>query len=298
VGALRCDCTNGRRPSVRHRTAPVPHQELRRSTVYLVERMSKSLAFVLALSPLVGCGASAPIASSPNHSGPAVEEPAAVAPLAHSSETVAVEETAPRNDAQAEEPAALEIPTECATSGAKVCTPPTPFVAKLCQSKSADLALSMFRKTTPWTRAYLRRDMEAWYTGARHSSPVHLVLDEEVIVVASRSGGSNGVQVSGSGSYDVYRWDGRCVSVMADEVRLRRPPVPAAPIVWQSLTEATREALLDDHGIKVRRNQQHDRCLKDSSAPRCTEATAALVRVIAEYVRKGGKLPDARLAAR
>lgn len=294
---LRCDCTNSRRQSVSSLHRACPTQELLAFHRLLVERMSKNLAFVLALSGLVGCGASAPIASSPNHSGPAVEEPPAAVPLAHSPEIVAVEETVPHNDAQAEEPTALEIPTECATSGAKVCTPPTLFVAKLCQSKSADLALSMFRKT-PWTRAYLRRDMEAWYTGARHSSPMHLVLDEEVIVVASRSGGSNGVQVSGSGSYDVYRWDGRCVSVMADEVSLRRPPVPSTPIVWQSLTEATREALLDDHGIKVRRNQQHDRCLKNSSAPRCTEATAALVRVIAEYVRKGGKLPDTRLAAR
>jgi hypothetical protein len=261
--------------------------------------MSKSLGFVLGLSALVGCGASAPIASGPQSSGPAVKEPAAVAPLAHPTESVAVEEAAPQHAAQEEEPAALEIPTECATSGVKICTPPTPFVAKLCQSKSADLALSMFRKGTPWTRAYLRLRTEAWYMGVRRSSPVQLVLDEEVIVVASRSGGSGGIQVSGSGSYDVYRWDGKCVSVMEDEVSLRRPPVPeSAPIEWQSLTEATHEALLDDRGIKSRRDAQHERCSKDSSAPRCTEATAALARVIADYVRKGGKLPDARLSAR
>ena len=261
--------------------------------------MSKSLGFVFALSALVGCGARAPIASSPESSGPAVKESPEMAPLAHPVESVAVEKAAPRDDAQAEEPAALEIPTECAPSAAKICTPPTTFVAKLCQSTSADLALSMFRKNTPWTRAYLRRDMEAWYTGTRRPSPVQLVLDEEVIVVATRSGGSGGVQVSGSGSYDVYRWDGRCVSVMADEVSLRRPRAPeSAPIVWKSLSEATHEALLDDRGIKVRHDLQHDRCSKDSSAPRCSEATAALMHLIADYVRKGGKLPDARLSAR
>jgi hypothetical protein len=221
-----------------------------------------------------------------------------VAPLVQSPESAAVEDAPPQHAAQ-EEPVALEIPTECASSGAKICTPPTAFVAKLCTSKSPDLALSMFRKSRPWTRAYLRRDMDAWYTGARLSSPVQLVLDEEVIVVATRSGGSGGVQVSGSGSYDVYRWDGKCVSVMADEVSLRRPPVPkSAPIVWKSLTDATREALLDDRAIKLRSDLLRDRCSDNSSAPRCTEATTALIRLIADYVRKGGKLPDTRLTAR
>ena len=118
-------------------------------------------------------------------------------------------------------------------------------------------------------------------------------------MVASRSGGSSGVQVSGSGSYDVYRWDGRCVSVMEDEVSLRRPRVPeSAPIVWTSLNDATRQALLDDRAIKVRSDRQRERCNENSSSPRCTEATAALVHLIADYVRKGGKLPDTRLTAR
>jgi hypothetical protein len=126
-----------------------------------------------------------------------------------------------------------------------------------------------------------------------------MALDEEVIVLATRGGGSGGMQVSGSGSYDIYRWDGQCASVMADEVRLRRPPAPSsAPIVWQSLSEATHEALLDDHGIKVRRDQQQDRCSKEGGAQRCTEATAALTRAIADYVRKGGKLPPPRLTPR
>src|SRR6185436_7037314 len=113
--------------------------------------MSKSFAFAFALSALAGCGASAPTVSSPKSSGPAVEDPAAQAPLAHPPESVAVEEAASQGDAHEEEPAALEIPTQCALSGAKICTPPTAFVAKLCQSKSPDVALSMFRKSTPWT---------------------------------------------------------------------------------------------------------------------------------------------------
>jgi hypothetical protein len=76
----------------------------------------------------------------------------------------------------------------------------------------------------------------------------------------------------------------------------RRPPAPtAAPIVWQSLGEATRAARLDDHAIKLRLDKQQDRCGNDSSAHRCTEMTAGLTRVIADDVRKGGKLPPTRL---
>jgi hypothetical protein len=264
--------------------------------------MTKSLFLCFAVSSLVACGGSAPTASTAPSYGVPVQEPVALEPAPASfgtSEAVAEAEPAQPDEQQPEEPTPLVIPTECAASGAKVCTPPADFVKKLCEAKSADLALAMFRKSTPWTRAYLRRDMEAWYTGVRLASPVQLVLDEEVLVIASRSGSSGGIQVSGSGSYDVYRWDGKCVSVMADEVTMRRPPIlQSAPIAWKSLTEATREALLDDRGIKFRRNLQRDRCSDDSSAPRCTEATAALIQLIADYVRKGGKLPDARLTAR
>ena len=262
--------------------------------------MTKTLALVFSLTSLVACGGSAPAATTPTHTGVAVQEPAALEPAAAGSDDSEADSVAAQpEEAQTEEAAPLEIPTDCAASDAKICTPPADFVKQLCQAKSADLALSMFRKATPWTRAYLRRNMEAWYTGVRLASPVQLVLDEEVIVIASRTGGSGGIQVSGSGSYDVYRWDGKCVSVMADEVTLRRPPIPeSAPIAWKALTEPTREALLGDRGIKFRRDLERDRCSADSSAPRCTEATAALIRLIADYVRKGGKLPDARLTAR
>jgi len=264
-----------------------------------VNPMPKRLAFVFVVSSLLACGGSAPSASHPESSTPAGNEPAAGVSLAHATESVAVEKSAPRGNSQEQKPAELEIPTACATSGAKICTPPASFVDKLCQLKSPDLALTMFRQSAPWTRAYMGRRTEAWYMGARHSAPVQMAMDEEVIVLARRGGGSGGIQVSGSGSYDVYRWDGQCASVTADEVSLHRPPAPgSAPIVWQSLTEGTRQALLDDRGIKLRRDQQQDRCSKDDAAHRCTDATAALTRAIADYVRKGGKLPAARLIPR
>ena len=260
--------------------------------------MLKALALGVAVSSVAACGASAPLASSPERSHPG-PEPAAGTSLPHASENVSVEKVAPRGDSHEKPPAEVEIPTTCATSSKKICTPPAPFVEKLCQLRSPDLALTMFRQGAPWTRAYMGRRTEAWYMGSRHSAPMQMSVDEEVVVLATRGGGSGAMQVSGSGSYDVYRWDGQCASVMADEVSLRRPAAPgAAPIVWQSLTDATREALLDDRGIKLRHDQQQDRCGKDASAHRCTEATAALTRAIADYVRKGGKLPAAKLIPR
>src|SRR5262245_52086552 len=159
--------------------------------------MSKRFASMLALSTLVGCGATAPTANSPKSAEPTDNEPNTESQLANAPpvESVAAEKAAPPAEPRREEPAAaLDIPTECETSGATVCTPPTAFVDRLCHSKSADVALSMFRKSTPWTRGYLRRDTDAWYMGARRSSPVHLVIDEEVIVVASRSANSTGIQ--------------------------------------------------------------------------------------------------------
>jgi hypothetical protein len=204
-------------------------------------------------------------------------------------------EPAPEPEAKVAE---LEVPTECATPGSKPCMPPTAFVEQLCKAKSVDLALTMFRRATPWTRAYLRRNMEAWYTASRLNSPVQLVLDEEVIVIASRNGAS-GAMVVGGGSYDVYRWDGKCVSVMADEVTMRRPPIPgAAPIAWKALSEPTREALLGDRGIKFRRDLARDRCSADGASPKCEEANHSLGQLIADYVRRGGKLPDPRLSSR
>ncbi len=245
---------------------------------------------------LTACGARPEPARAPAQPVPA-SQPAAIAPAAAPSAEPARAEQLPEPQPESSEPEALELPTECAVAGAKICTPPEHFVEKLCRSKSVDFALSMFRRSTPWTRAYLRRNTEAWYTASRLTSPVQLVLDEEVIVIASRAGGSSGIQVSGGGSYDVYRWDGKCVSVMADEVSLRRPPVPeSAPIAWKALSEPTREALLADRGIKFRRNLQRDRCSSDSSTPGCEEATVDLARLIADYVRRGGKLPDPRQA--
>jgi hypothetical protein len=192
---------------------------------------------------------------------------------------------------------AKEVPTRCADESAPTCTPPTDFVERLCDRTTPDLALTLFARGTPWTRAYVQRDMEAWYTRAR-SSPKQLRFAEEVIIVADHATTASGVQVSGSGSFDVYRWDGTCVSLMSDEITQRRPSTPeVAVIAWKRLDEGVRDALEKDQKISYRNDQRRDACKEQSASSRraCERAELGLSRMIAEYVRGGGEVPPPKL---
>src|SRR5687768_473112 len=101
------------------------------------------------------CGAQPDRSQTPPPSQPQSEGSRVVSITTSSSSAAApaaVAETAEPEPAPAE-PEQLEMPTECAEPGKKPCLPPVPFVEKLCRAKSVDFALSMFRKSTPWTRA-------------------------------------------------------------------------------------------------------------------------------------------------
>ena len=190
--------------------------------------------------------------------------------------------------------AAQPIPTDCAADGNGVCTPPAAFVERLCMSSDPNVALAMFHKSSPWTRAYLRRDMEAWYVNGARQNPKKLKFGEEVIIVADRSQGPGGMQVSGSGSYDVYRWDGSCVSLMSDEVALRPPTTPeVAPIPWKLLDSGVQATLERDQRIVQGNEERRKACreLGEKAQQKCERALLGVSRLIAEYVRSGGELP-------
>src|SRR6185436_14415372 len=72
----------------------------------------------------------------------------------------------------------------CADGNAEgICGPPPAFVRAACSGFARpDVALVLFAKGSPWTRAYLRLDVEAWYP-ARRSTKVSLKSNEEVIVL-------------------------------------------------------------------------------------------------------------------
>jgi hypothetical protein len=255
-----------------------------------------------ALAPLASACAASP--QRPDHAarGPEPHAVEAAVVFASAAEPTVKASTgddpgAPRERvADRDAPPLAEMPSECAREGAATCTPPAAFVERLCSRRSLDVALAMFRKGTPWRRAYVRGDLEAWYAGARRTSPKQLRFAEEVLIVADRSGSASDVKISGSASYDVYRWDGSCVSLMQGELTFRAPGVPVvANIPWLHLDEGLQNRLASDRRINYLNDKRRKACkaFGDSSLKqRCDEAKLDLSLLIADYVRRGGKISD------
>lgn len=244
---------------------------------------SMRAAFCLLLIHLIpACSTAAP---EPNRPPPPRQTP--------SPPVAAVEApSAEAEDLPAEAPA-TEVPTRCASNDGDVCTPDAAFADELCKKRQPNVALTLFQKDTPWTRTYVRvRDMEAWLVGGRRSSPAKLKLFEEVIIVHDRSAAEGGVKVSGSGSFDVVRWDGSCVSVMSDEVNTRRPSAPeVATIVWKKLSPGIRKALKKDQRIAYREEKKREHCKANRRSHRCKAAKHRLAQMVAAFIREGGSAP-------
>ena len=173
--------------------------------------------------------------------------------------------------------------------------PPKEFVDKLCESSRPNVALTLFRKGTPWTRAYVRVvNMEAWYASGGRSRPAKLSFSEELIVIADRSTHASGIRVSGSGSYDVLRWDGTCVSAMSDEISFRSPGSPDVALIdWRRLTPDVQEALEKNQKIVFRNKSRREKCKATGpgSDRGCNRAKVGLARMIGQHVRGGGDIP-------
>lgn len=195
----------------------------------------------------------------------------------------------PEHEPEPAAPRPMALPSDCANPDAEYCVPPPDFVERLCATRYPNVALAMFHKATPWTRAYVRvRKMEAWYVQAGRSRPHTLTFAEEVIIIADRSAGPGGLKVSGSGSYDVYRWDGSCVSVMSDEVSTRPPGNPdVAPITWRHLDEGIRDALMGHRKIQFRNDLRVKNCKENEAAKKCLRARSGLSRMVGDFVRHG-----------
>jgi len=115
-------------------------------------------------------------------------------------------------------------------------------------------------------------------------------------VLVRRTPNTGGMVVSGAnGSYDVLRWDGKCASLQAEEVRLRLPPEPGtAMIPWRRLDDEVQALLLKDEKIAAKVADQKRECKGVSagqSNAKCDKAQKKLSAAIAGYVRRGGALP-------
>lgn len=234
---------------------------------------------------VLACFACAPVAAQKPE-----PETAKLVPASFTVEVIAdppAAATAEAEKPEADPNAAFQLPETCADPNAAICTPTPRTAEELCRRSSQDLALGMFRGGTPWRRAFVRHDLDAWYTGARRTAPAPLSQGEEVIIIMNRTAPGSGVQVGG-GNYDVYRWNGSCASVMADEVSFDKPTFPkTAPIVWERLDDETQTGLLGDRAIQLRKDVAKRTCREDGTAPDCVTAREALTALIAKRVRHG-----------
>jgi hypothetical protein len=228
-------------------------------------------------------------------------KPAQDAPLAESSapEAAAGEKSSESAKPETEDAAPESdgsIPTKCVHKG-DACVPPESFVKRLCQQAYPNVALHMFRKGTPWTRAYLTRKTNAWNASGGASDNMQLEFDEEVLILRHRVPDKGGMQVSGaSGGYDALRWDGACVTLAKEELTLRSPPqAKSARIEWRWLDDPIQESLRGDQKVdgayKLRRNECKGASMGTVSL-KCVKADAKLSDVIVEYVRRGGELAN------
>jgi len=246
-------------------------------------RPSVSVASALCLVVLAACAEAPP----PEPATP----PAVSAPKARY--TPASIEAAPADKQEAPKPKA-ELPTRCAEgSPARLCLPDKAFVERLCGGSYPDVALVMFHKKSPWTRGYVTRAIDAWNTASSLQSASKLSIDEEVILVKKRDN-PGGMVVSGaSGGFEALRWDGTCVSLGGDEVRMHPNGTPkAAPIPWRKLDDRTQHALLDDPRVKESYELRKKECQGASTPAQCDRAESALSRGIVGFVRNGGAVPS------
>ncbi len=210
-------------------------------------------------------------------------------------------EEEPERTAVRPEPAPL--PTTCAVESAKagkdakVCMVGADYAKKLCAGMYPELTLALFMKGTPWTRAYLRGDVEAWNASGGHTTSVKLAFDEEVIVLARHGAAAAGgiVMTGAQASYDVLRWDGTCVSISEGEMTMTKPPAPkAAAVPWKRLDDGARKALLESPKVKGSQDALEKACASGDEKA-CESASNALSTSITSHVRGGGVIVPSRL---
>lgn len=189
------------------------------------------------------------------------------------------------------------LPTTCTAQGSrKACVPDAEFAKRLCSAEYPDAALSLFTQGTPFTRAYMTRDVEGWNAGGGRTHRSKLAFDEEVLVVAHRKANANGIVMvaanGDTGSYDVLRWDGSCVSVMAEEITMSKAPKPKrSTIPWRHLEEPTKSTLLAVPKVKAGYDAWTKACDGSDSA-KCTKAEASFNGAIVDFVRANKSLPQ------
>ncbi|HWL86912.1 MAG TPA: hypothetical protein VNO21_13980 [Polyangiaceae bacterium] len=252
---------------------------------------------IFAMGTLVAACASQP-SSTPVSAANTTTATIASPPPAPSEDTKSASESTPSTVAAA--PAATPepgpLPTTCTPQGSrKACVPDAEYAKRLCAAEYPDVALNLFSQGTPFTRVYMTRDVDGWNATGGLTHRAKLAFDEEVLVVAHRKANANGIVMVASngdtGSYDIVRWDGSCVSVMAEEITMSKAPKPKrATIAWRHLEEPTKSSLLSAPKVKASFDAREKAC-DGSKEAKCTKAEAALNSAITDFVRTNKSLP-------
>jgi hypothetical protein len=237
------------------------------------------LAFLVAT--IAACGGSTPAPAQEATTNPAPVVP----PVAD----------APPSPPPPEPP--LAIPEACAPGELDPCVPGARFADRICAMSHPEVALALFAKGSPWTRLYLRGDVDGWNAEGGGSARAKLLFDEEVIALKRRAPakGAAAISVGGSDGYEVIRWDGNCYTLDSGEVARRSPPRPKhSSIPWKLLNEKTKSALLDNASVKAAYDRRRKECkgvtVGDVSLA-CEQGDTALSDAIVAAVKSGISLP-------
>jgi hypothetical protein len=189
------------------------------------------------------------------------------------------------------------MPTECAKSpDGATCTPPAPFVDALCNASFPEATLTLFGKGSPWTRMYLKGDVDGWYAGGGGSARAKLLFDEEVLVIRVRAPATTGVVVGNGGtSYDVLRWDGFCYTLDGGELTAKKPPQAKHPTIpFHKYPDALQAHLLKDDKLRAAHSKRGKECHGVTTGDvslACEKADKALGEAVIDYVSAGNPLP-------
>jgi hypothetical protein len=233
-------------------------------------------------SVFAACGGSKPKAESPADA-PAPAETASSAKSAEKPAEPAAEET-------------TGMPEKCSGKGS-VCLPDAKWVRRLCNGVYPNVALTMFRGGTPWTRGYVTRKTKAWNaSGGASAGDEWVAFDEEVILLYERVSDTGGMQVSGAGGgYDALRWDGSCITLSTEEVTTQKAPSPKhGHIDWRYIEEPIQDALRKDEKVSNAFRDRRKECkgaFSGEVSDKCVKADAALTSAIVDSVRGGIELP-------
>lgn len=185
------------------------------------------------------------------------------------------------------------VPSRCVTRK-NACMPPIKWAEKVCGDVYPDLALYMFQDGTPWTRFYMKMGLNA-VNGWGPTLGEDLLQREEVLVINHRLS-RDALEVEGSlGTYDVFRWNGSCVTLDVNEVTKKTPNQVEVPrIDFRALSDPMQDALMRSTQVSDTHEERRKECKGASIgrvSARCEQLDKELGRVVADYVRETDDLP-------